>query len=126
MKKLISTILLMTGILFNEYSFSQTNPRMQNPNYVQTKFFDDFKSPQLNRSIWNVAARELRKDKYDTNLFIWIDSVATVNQINDSLNLSMLYYPNYRTKDGNNNPITANFIAGSVETLTFSLRQCSN
>lgn len=94
---------------------------MQNPIYVQTKFFDDFKSSQLNRSVWNVKSHEIVKDKYQTNLFIWVDSVATVNQSNDSLNLSMLYYQNYRTTDWNNNPITANFIAGSLETFqTFS------
>ncbi len=117
MKNIFATVLLLTGILINQYSFSQSNPRMQNPIYVQTKFFDDFKSSQLNRSVWNVKSHEIVKDKYQTNLFIWVDSVATVNQSNDSLNLSMLYYQNYRTTDWNNNPITANFIAGSLETF---------
>ena len=117
MKNIIFTVLVLTGLLFNQYSFSQSNPRMQNPIYVQTKFFDDFKSSQLNRSVWNVASHSIVKDKYQTNLFIWVDSIATVNQSNDSLNLSMLYYQNYRTTDWNNNPITANFIAGSLETF---------
>lgn len=44
MKNIFATVLLLTGILINQYSFSQSNPRMQNPIYVQTKFFDDFKS----------------------------------------------------------------------------------
>ena len=110
MKKLI-LITLLSGILSAPYSFSQTNPRMENPNYAQTIFFDDFDSAQLNRSIWNVSAHGIKEGSEHKKLSIWVDSVATVNQNNGNLNLSMLYYPNYTTTDWDGNPITANFIA---------------
>lgn len=115
MKKIILLAFLM-GILLNEYSYSQTNPRLENPNYVQTKLYDDFSAGQLNRNTWNVSAHSIREDKLDTELFIWVDSSATVNQTNGDLKLSMLNYNNYTTTDYSTPPniITANFIAGEV------------
>lgn len=121
MKKLIF-ITLLSGILSTQYSFSQTNPRMENPNYAQTVFFDDFDSAQLKSSVWNVSAHG-QKDFY-----IWVDSVATVYQNSGNLNISMLRYPNYTTTDWNGNPITANFIAGQVETFerySYGVYECN-
>ena len=114
MKKIIFAVLFFEFFFFS-HSFSQTNPRMENTNYMQTVFYDDFNSGQLNRTIWNVGSHEIREQ----GLFISVDSVATVNQNNGDLNLSMLYYPNYTTTGGNDTiTITANFIAGGVHTYT--------
>jgi beta-glucanase (GH16 family) len=115
MKKLI-LLTLFVGILGNLITLSQPNPRMQNPNYVQTKLYDDFNTGQLNRNTWNVSAHAIREDKLDTELFIWVDSSATVNQTNGDLKLSMLYYNDYTTTDYSTPPniITADYIAGEV------------
>lgn len=69
----ICILLLVNG------SFSQTYNRMENPNYAKTTFFEDFNSP-LDRNIWNPSAHGIRDDsKHDApNLFIWVDSDATV------------------------------------------------
>ena len=87
---------------------------MENENYMQTKLYDSFSSSQLS-GVWKLSSHELRQDKYDTDLFIWVDSSATVSQSSGDLKLSMLHYPNYTTfaHDWENDttyPITANFL----------------
>lgn len=59
----IIIITLLSLMLLESNSFSQTTPRMENPNYAQTIFFDDFDSAQLDRSVWNVSAHG-QKDFY--------------------------------------------------------------
>ena len=127
MKRLI-LITLIGGILSGSSSFSQTNPRLQNPNYVMTKLYDDFNTSQLNRNVWNVSAHAIREGSNNRKIFIWVDSVATVNQANGNLNLSMLRYPNYTTTDWEGNTLTANFIAGQIETyqyFTYGIFECN-
>jgi hypothetical protein len=92
---------------------------MENPQYTKTIFYDDFTATQLNRSVWNVSAHGIREGSNHKKISIWVDSIATVNQTNGNLNLSMLHYPNYTTTDWDSNPISANFIAGEVNTYTY-------
>ncbi len=126
--KILHITLLLGLLLFITNINAQYNPRLENENYMVTKFYDSFSSSQLDRSVWTPSAHEIRKDKYDIDLFIWVDSSATVNQSYGSLHLSMLHYPNYTTTNWDDDPITADFIAGQVESkehFTYGVYECS-
>jgi len=119
MKKIISAIMCFLWLVSS--SFSQSYNRMENPNYARTTFFEDFNNPTLDRNVWIPTIKTIKNGSknYAPNLFIFIDSIATINQTNGSLCLSMLNYPNYRSTDWNGNTITANFIAGEVNTSRY-------
>lgn len=80
-------------------AYSQYYPRMENPNYMQTKLLANFDDSLLNRGMWNVSAHQIKEGSGDKKLYIWVDSLATVSQSHGNLKLSMLYYPNYSTTD---------------------------
>lgn len=46
---------------------------------MQTRLYDDFATDSLNRNIWNVTSHALREGTQHRKLFIWVDSIATVN-----------------------------------------------
>ena len=118
MKIIIILIVIFSQILLFSYSYSQTNPRRENQNYMQTKLNEDFNTGTLNRDIWDPSTRGLFNVS-NIDILIWVDSVATVkvNQNTGSLDLSMLSSPNYTTTDRwGGQTITANFIAGQVRT----------
>lgn len=119
MKKIISVIICLFGLVSS--SFSQSYNRMENPNYARTTFFEDFNSPSLNTSIWEPTIHTIKNGSpnYAPNLFIFVDSIATINPTNGSLNLSMLSYPNYPGTDWQGHRISANFIAGEVNTSQY-------
>ena len=68
-------IILLNCICWTTRSFSQTNPRMENPQYTKTIFYDDFNTTQLDRSVWNVSAHGIREGSEHKKLFIWVDSI---------------------------------------------------
>ncbi len=49
------------------------------------------------------------------NILIWVDSTATINQSLGKLSLIARGYEDYTTTDGNGDPITADYISGSVK-----------
>lgn len=130
MKKIFLAILLLQ-ILFVSKSFSQSYPRMENPNYTYTKLYDDFTSGQLLRNIWTPSSHTLKEGSENIKLYIFVDSTATIGQSNGNLNLSMIYYPNYTTTawpwDGGG-IISANFIAGEVssnQSYSYGIYECN-
>lgn len=88
--------------------YTQSNPRMENQNYMYTAFYDNFDTPNLNRSQWNVS-HDGKKD-----CGIWVDGANTVNQANSCLNLSIISSPGYTFTDWMNRTYTADYISGEV------------
>ena len=98
-------------MLFNcVKGLAQSNPRMENVNYMYTAFYDDFDTPNLDRSQWNVS----HHGKKDCG--IWVDGLNTVNQANGCLNLSIISSPGYTTTMWNDSIISADYISGEVAT----------
>lgn len=61
-------------------------------------------------------------------ILIWVDSSATVNQSSGNLNLNALYYNNYTTTDYDGNPISADYISGTVQSINdfdYGVFECS-
>lgn len=82
-------LLFLVWSLVNLQSYSQTNPRLVNTQYMQTVFFEDFLGTSVNRSVWNVA------NDYRRDLGVLIDSPLTLAVNNGKLELKMLYSPGY-------------------------------
>jgi len=123
MKAIIFTTVIL-AFLFSSNSFAQSNPRLENPDYMQTILFDDFNSDQLNRQVWTVSSNQIREN----GLFIWVDSVSTVLQADGNLNLSMLSYKDYKSVDWEGNSISAKFIAGqvvSIQKSSYGIFECN-
>jgi beta-glucanase (GH16 family) len=117
-------IAIIIGFLLPNKSNAQSNPRLEDPNYMQTIIFDDFNSEQLNRKIWKVSTNDIR----EKGLFIWADSASTVQQADGDLKLSMLAYPDYQSVDWDGKPISANFIAGQVVSIpksSYGIFECN-
>lgn len=95
-------------LLFCAKGLAQSNPRMENENYMYTVFLDDFDTPSLDRTRWHVSGY----GKKDCG--IWVDGSSTVNQANGSLNLSIISSPGYTTTDDLGHLYTADYISGEV------------
>ncbi|MDP2337733.1 MAG: hypothetical protein Q8N05_15070 [Bacteroidota bacterium] len=127
MKKIIFAFMCFFWLVNS--TFSQSYNRMENPNYAITTFLEDFTSSQLD-PIWTPSTHGTKdgSPNYAPNLFIFIDSIATINQTNGNLNLSMLSYPNYKGTDWEGHVISANFIAGEVTTnqyFSYGVFECN-
>ncbi len=110
-------------MLFNS-AFSQEAKRMSNPDFTYTSLYEEFDAPKLNREIWQVSLDAIR----EKGLFIWADSLATVNQSNGSLELSMLRRPQYQVVNWAGDTLLANFIAGEVSTkgyFSYGIYECN-
>jgi len=95
-------------LLFCVKGFAQSNPRMENENYMYTVFYDYFDTPNLDRSKWNVS-----HDGKKT-CGIWVDGANTLNQANSCLNLSIIASPGYTITDGLGHTYTADYISSEV------------
>lgn len=80
-------IALVVVLLFIKPGFSQSNPRLQNENYMQTVFLENFSGSILDRSIWYV------EPAFKRGLGLLVDNPLTLRLNNDQLELSMLYSP---------------------------------
>lgn len=114
MKKSIF-ILIITSIFLGFNAYSQSNPRMENPDYAVTVFYDDFETGSNWRDKWIPVNNEALISPNFGNILIWKDSTATINQSLGKLSLIARGYEGYTTTDGNGNPITADYISGSVK-----------
>ena len=127
MKKHCTLLTIAIFILFlNVTSFSQSNPRMENPDYAVTNFFDDFNASFRNN--WEPFDNSLFSSSKTPNLLIWVDSTATIYQNSGDLNLTAIKDVGYTTKDWYGNPITANFISGQIrskERFLYGVFECS-
>ena len=85
MKKVFFVVLL--GLFYSSYLFSQVNPRMLNPDYMWTSLFDTFDT--LDRNKWKVNDNEPFYGGFESQnpgfLFCWKDSTATDTVINGDL-----------------------------------------
>jgi beta-glucanase (GH16 family) len=96
-------------LLFCVKGLAQSNPRMKNENYMYTVFLDNFDTPSLDRTQWNVS------NYGKNNCGIWVDGSSTVNQANGSLNLSIISSPGYiQIIPWDHDTLTANYISGEV------------
>jgi hypothetical protein len=124
-KKKLLLFLTLNALLINN-SWSQSPARMANFEYMQTRLSENFSTAELDRDVWRVASN-IKK----SNLYIFADSAATVNQTEEGLGLSMLHHPGYTTKiwspDGEKT-VEADFIAGEVMTVedySYGIFECS-
>ncbi|MFW6310581.1 MAG: glycoside hydrolase family 16 protein, partial [Prolixibacteraceae bacterium] len=93
-------------------SCGQIYSRLGNPKYTQTVFIEKFSSENLNREVWRASAN-IKK----SNLFIFTDSIATVNTSERGLGLSMLRHPGFTTAvwtPQGDSIVEADFIGGEV------------
>ncbi len=124
---LIKLFLLLTINLFLvNNSRSQPYPRLGNPEYTQTVFTVDFNSANLNRDVWRVAS-----NIFKSNLYIFTDSSATVNQTERGLGLTMESHPGYTTTiwtPEGDELVEADFIAGEVmstKEFSYGIFECN-
>lgn len=96
-------------------SFSQDTDRRINPDYMWTSLDETFDGEELNRDIWEISSPVLREN----GLFMWSDSASVINQNNGSLNLSMRRAPGHQAVHWSGDTLTANFIAGQVQTRNY-------
>ena len=110
-------ILLVTCIFFGYNAYPQNNPRMENPDYTVTVFYDDFDGNW--RDKWKPSPKqELFGTDNFPNILIWVDSTATIHQNSGTpgdLYLTALGYEDYISTDYNGDPITADYISGQVK-----------
>ncbi|NQU86485.1 MAG: family 16 glycosylhydrolase [Mariniphaga sp.] len=120
MKKIILIISII--ILFSQNLFSQSYPRMGNPNWVTNDFFEDFNG-SFDRSVWDVFHNWCGAGSQDEIIFSWVDSPYTVNQNYGNLYLSARASENY-TGCGT----SVDFISGQVATkedFHYGIYECS-
>ncbi len=98
-------------------SYSQTNPRMVNTQYMYTVFFEDFIGTSVDRSIWNV------QNDYKRELGVLIDSPQTLAVSNGNLALTMLYSPGYDAGKYSGDYICAEI--GSKQLFRYGSFECS-
>ena len=108
----ISAMMLFTCVK----GYTQSNPRMEDENYMYTEFYDGFDGLTLNRNFWNASHNGKKEDGGGCN--IWVDDVNTLNQANGYLNLTMLYSPGYTTTTWDGKVKTADYISGEVTSCT--------
>lgn len=83
-------ILLFVALcLVTLQSYSQTNPRLVNAQYMQTVFYDDFIGSTIDRNTWDVSSHYIRE------LGFLVDNPLNINVYNGNLELKMKYVPNY-------------------------------
>ncbi len=111
----IKLLLFINSIIFSLFSYSQSTDRRFNPNYMWTSLFETFEEEQLDRDVWEVSKPGLR----EKGLFMWADSLSTVNQKDGSLHLSMRRAPGHKAVVWTGDTITANFIAGQVKSRNY-------
>lgn len=123
----LQLFLLLTANLFPAInSLSQSYPRLGNPEYTQTVFTEDFSSANLNRQVWRISANIIK-----SNLYIFTDSSATVNQTERGLGLSMENRPGYTTTiwtPEGDELVKADFIAGEVmstKEFSYGIFECN-
>jgi beta-glucanase (GH16 family) len=118
--------LLLISFLYAITSYSQISENRYNVNYVATSLFEDFSSG-LNR--WSPTAHLLKGTGSNENPFIFVDSVSTVHiDSYNRLQLTMINYPNYTTTDYDNHPISANYIAGEINSnqdFSYGIYECN-
>jgi len=117
-------LFFITGTIWGLVSFSQTSDRRSNPDYMWTSLYETFDGEQLDRNTWKVSNPASR----EKGLFIWADSVSTINQTNGSLHLSMRRAPGHKAVHWNGDTITADFIAGQVQTknyFSYGIYECN-
>ncbi len=103
------------SFLIVNFSFSQENNRLSNPDYMWTSLYEEFDSSILNRETWRVSASESREN----GLFIWADSSVTVNQKDGNLELSMVRHSGFKAVNWAGETISSNFIAGQIATKAY-------
>src|SRR6185437_15696930 len=74
---------------------------------AKTVFFDDFTTPTLDRSKWNVVTTGMH---VNNELQAYVDSDKTIYQQNGMLVLQPIYTPGFITKDGQH----FDFISGRI------------
>ncbi len=81
---------MLPGIFYSTSLFSQTNPRMLNPNYMWSSLFDTFNT--LDRSKWKVADNSPFYGGFESQnlgfLLCWKDNTSTISVNNGDLLLS--------------------------------------
>ncbi|MFW6290397.1 MAG: glycoside hydrolase family 16 protein [Mariniphaga sp.] len=118
--------LISASILMGIDAFSQSFPRLGNPEYTQTVFTEDFSTEMLNREVWKVSSNSIK-----SNLYIFADTTATVNPTERGLELSMLRHPGYSTEvwtPGGDSLVEADFIGGEVMTkadFSYGIFECN-
>ena len=107
---------MITSIFWGFNAYSQNNPRMENPDYAVTVFYDDFDVNSNWRDNWNPSVN--RDAPFSSpnfgNILIWVDSTATIRQNLGNLYLTALKYEGYTSTDWNGIQITADNISGEV------------
>ncbi len=88
---------------------------MENPDYAVTVFYDDFETGSNWRDNWIPGNNGAFISPNFGNILIWKDSTATINQSLGKLSLIARGYEGYTTTDWNGDPITADYISGSVK-----------
>ncbi|RYY29863.1 MAG: glycoside hydrolase family 16 protein [Sphingobacteriaceae bacterium] len=106
--------ILLTGALFTACSQAQSPPTADTKGKIV--FFDDFSTPELDRSKWNAEVTGIH---VNNELQAYVDSSATIYMKNDiegakngALVLQAISSPNFKTSDGRN----FNFISGRINT----------
>jgi hypothetical protein len=124
---LLSLFLLSAANIFLvSTSWSQSYSRLSNPRYMQTRLVEKFDADELDRNVWRVVSNTIKN-----NLYIFADTLATVNQTGNSLELSMHRHPGFSAQTWSPEgdvTITANFIGGEVMTVedySYGIFECS-
>ncbi len=109
-------IVIITSIFCGYNAYSQNNPRMENPDYSKTVFYDDFETGSNWRDNWNPSVN--REPPFSSpsfgSILIWVDSTATIHQSLGDLHLTALQCEGYTSTDYDGNQITADNISGEV------------
>lgn len=126
MQKILIFGLITIQSILGSNAFSQNDQRMGNHVYTQTRLMENFESKQLNRNVWNVVSGAVKDD-----LYMFVDSLATVNQNSNQLDLSMIRHPGYSTEvwsPEGMKKVTVNFISGEIATIkdySYGIFECN-
>jgi len=120
--KIQRPILALIILLISLISYSQSYPRMGNPNYATTELIEDFNG-SFDGNIWKIFNNQCFNGPNETPILSWVNNTTTVHQDNGNLNLSARAYDNY-TGCGT----SVDFISGQVasrDNFHYGIFECS-